>query len=451
MAETRRAANAANARVLIEITGIAAGGAGVGRLPDGRAVFVHRTAPGEVVEAEVIETKRRWARAELTQIREAVPERRSAPCPHYARCGGCTLEHLRYEAQLWAKGDIVAEALRRIGDIDVAPPIVVPSPDEFRYRNRVSFTLLRLGGGRVVAGFHELNRPDRIVDITEACLLPEAPLAAAWGRLRGAWGEDAHRLPSGRRLRLTLRASIGGAVALVTEGGYARGRPDELLERIPGLSAIWHRRAGQAEPMLLAGTEALPEVWGEEQLELAGAVFLQVNRGAADLLRSYVIERAGDVTGRRVVDAYCGVGLFARRLARLAGSRADVLGIEVDERAVAIGREGAPEGVRFVADRVEARLPAALPANLVIVNPPRAGLDPAVPEALNAKPPERLLYVSCDPATLARDAARLTRFRLHSLRCFDLFPQTAHVETVAELIAAPESRPRGAPTIPCHG
>lgn len=428
-----RAQRSRRHEVVVEITGIAAGGAGVGRLPDGRAVFVQRTAPGEVVEVRVVEEKRRWARAELVRIREPAPERRVAPCPHYDRCGGCTIEHLEYPAQLRAKGTIVAEALRRIGGLEaVEVPEVVPSPTEFRYRNRVSFALLRLGGGRVVAGFHELNHPGRIVDITEACLLPESPVAEVWGRLRAEWGEDARRLPSGRQLRLTLRASAAGEVTLVVEGGYAPGRPEELLERVPGLTAVWHRPGGATgELVLLAGEEALRETWKDEELTLSGAAFLQVNRGAAALLEEHVLAIAGDVAGRRIVDAYCGVGLHARRLARQG---ATVVGIEVDERAVEEARQGAPEGAEFVVGRVEEALPAALPADLVIVNPPRAGLDPAVPAALLERPPERVIYISCNPATLARDLERLSpRFRLRSSRCFDLFPQTAHVETVAEL------------------
>lgn len=418
--------------VEVEIHGIAAGGAGVGRLPDGRAIFVHRTAPGERVDVTLIEERRKWARGHLTRVLRAAPERRKAPCPHYGRCGGCTIEHLEYTAQLRSKGTIVVEALRRIGRLEVDEPEVVASPEEFRYRNRISFTLLRLGGGRVVAGFHEIERPGRIVDITEACLLPEPAIAAAWGRLRAEWGEGAHRLPSGDRLRLTLRGSTTGEIALVVEGGYAPGRPDELLARVPELTAIWHRPEGVAGRFrLLAGKEALEEVWAEESLGLSGAVFLQVNRGAAMLLEAHVLALAGDVEGRRVVDAYCGIGLHARRLARLG---AKVVGIELDDLAVEEARRAAPEGTRFIAGRVEDHLVGALPADLVILNPPRAGLDPAVPEILRERPPARVIYVSCDPATLARDLERLgPGFRIESLRCFDLFPQTAHVETVAEL------------------
>lgn len=419
----------------VRITGIAAGGAGVGRQSDGRVVFVHRTAPGDEAEVRVVESKRRWARGELVRLREAGPGRREAPCPHYDRCGGCTLEHLEYSAQLAAKSRIVADALRRIGGLELVNPEVVPSPEEFRYRNRVSFTLLRLGGGRVVAGFHEIGRPGRVVDITEACLLPEAPIAAAWGRLRAEWGHAASRLPSGDRLRLTLRASSVGEIALVVDGGYAPGRPEELLERVPELTAIWHRpERGPREFRLLAGQETLRESWADEELGLSGAVFLQVNRGAAALLEEHVTALAGDVAGRRVVDAYCGIGLHARRLARQG---AEVVGIELDELAVEEARATAPPGATFVAGRVETHLRDALPADLVILNPPRAGLDAAVPEALRADPPGRAIYISCNPATLARDLERVQPvLRVKSVRCFDLFPQTSHVETVVELRCA---------------
>jgi len=408
----------------------------VGRLPDGRAVFVHRTAPGEDVRVRVVETKRRWARAELVEVVGASPERRAAPCPHYARCGGCTLQHLRYDAQLRAKGGLVVEALRRIGGVAAPEPEVIGSPQEFRYRNRVSFMLLRSPGQPVTAGVHELRRPDRVVDITDGCLLPEAGVAGVWGRLRAEWGPQARRLPSGDRLRLTLRASESGEAVLVVEGGYARGRPEELLATVPGLASIWHRPEG-GELRLLGGAVAVVESWQGEEVALSGAAFLQVNRGAAALLEAHVLERLGDVAGVRVVDAYCGIGLNARRLAR-RGAR--VVGIELDPLAVAAARESAPPGAEIVQGAVEDRLPDLLPADVVIVNPPRGGLHPAVPEALRAAPPARLFYISCDPATLARDIGRLgPGFALAGLRCFDLFPQTAHVETVAELTCATTS------------
>lgn len=413
----------------LTIDAIAAGGAGVGRDADGRAVFVHRTAPGELVEARIGEAKPRWARARLLRVLEPSPERRSAPCRFYDRCGGCTLEHIDYPAQLAAKARIVADALRRIGGIDVPLPEVVASPLEFRYRNRVSFTLLRVQGGGVVAGFHELLRPDRVIDMDADCLLPEPAVAETWAALRRHWGRDASRLPSGTRLRLTVRATADGRATLLVEGGYGQGRAAELLALVPQLDAIWHRpRAAPA--VLLAGEARLEESWQDETLSLGGSIFLQVNRLAAKLLEEHVLALAGDVPGLRVVDAYCGVGLHARRLAR-AGAR--VAGIELDPLAVTEAERAAPEA-RFIADRVESALPALLPADLVLLNPPRAGLASDTAAALLAEPPGRIIYISCDPATLARDLKRLgPAFDVRSVRCFDLFPQTAHVESVVEL------------------
>ncbi|MEX0907929.1 MAG: TRAM domain-containing protein, partial [Gemmatimonadota bacterium] len=298
----------------LEIEAIGAGGAGVGRDADGRVVFVQRTAPGETVRATVVEHKARWARAELVSISRPAPERRDAPCRFYDRCGGCTLEHLHYPAQLAAKARIVADALSRIGGLDVAPPEVVASPTEFQYRNRVSFTLARLRDGRVLAGFHELGRPDRVLDIDETCLVPEAPVAEAWGALRRAWGRNAARLPSGDRLRLTLRGTAAGRTALLVQGGFGPGHADELLPRVPTLDAVWHQPRPELEPRLLAGQERLAESWCDEELSLGGAIFLQVNRAAAALLEEHVMAVAGDVSGSTVVDAYCGVGLHARRL-----------------------------------------------------------------------------------------------------------------------------------------
>ena len=414
----------------VTIESIAAGGEGVGRLADGRVVFAHRTAPGDLAEIAITIRKDRWARGRLVRVVEPSPDRREPPCAFYAECGGCTLEHIEYPAQLRAKSRIVADALTRIGKLDVPAPVVVPSPREHRYRNRVAFALRRLGGGRVVAGFHAIGEPDRVVDMDGRCLLPEEPIAIVWDRLRAAWGPDARLLPSGERLRLTLRASSAGVVSLLVEGGYTPGRPGELLDAVVGLASVWHRPGG-AGPELIAGAPGLPESWGDETLDLSGAAFLQVNREAAALLEEHVIERAGAVSGLRIVDAYCGVGLHARRLAR-AG--AEVVGIELDPAAVAAASRDTPPGATFLEGSVEAAIPGLLPADLVIVNPPRTGLAPEVPEALRAEPPTRVIYISCNPATLARDLQRLgDGFEIESVQCFDLFPQTAHVETVVAL------------------
>src|SRR5690606_4625021 len=151
-------------------------------------VFVHRTAPGERVTYRLREARQRWARGTLVRVLDAAPERRAAPCRFYDRCGGCTLEHLAYPAQLPATASIVSGALARLGGLAVAPPPVGPAPRQCRYRHRVPFTLVRLRDGRVLAGFHELNRPERVLDIDETCMMPESAVAGTWGAIRRHWG-----------------------------------------------------------------------------------------------------------------------------------------------------------------------------------------------------------------------------------------------------------------------
>jgi 23S rRNA (uracil1939-C5)-methyltransferase len=417
----------------IEVTGVTSEGAGVGRLPDGRAVFVHRTAPGDRARVEVTRVTPRWGRARLLERLEAGPDGREAPCPYYAKCGGCTLQHLEYPAQVAWKERIVLDALSRIGGRDSLPaPVLHPSPLETGYRNRMGFTLRRGREGSVVAGFRRIEQPERVLDVDGRCLLPEAPVARAWEGLRAAWGPGARRLPTGPELRLTLRATAAGEVLLLIEGGRGRGDPDSLLERVPELRAIWGSSgAPGSAPRLLAGVPHLEERWLGEDIELHPRSFLQVNRGAAEILHREVLRTLGPVGGLRLVDAYCGFGTYARRAAR---EGATAVGIETDPGAVAAAAARPEAGFELLQGRVEERLEEALPADRVILNPPRAGVAPGVMEKLAASGPDRIVYVSCDPATLARDLGRLgPDFRVARIQVFDLFPQTARVETVLTL------------------
>ncbi|UCC82724.1 MAG: class I SAM-dependent RNA methyltransferase [Gemmatimonadota bacterium] len=408
-----------------------AGGHGLARRPNRPVVFVPRTAPGERVEVEYVEERRQWARARPLRVVEASPERRQATCPYFDVCGGCQLQHLHYEAQLSAKSGIIADALRRLGGQQVERPEVVPALSEFEYRNRVTFRLKRTRAG-VVAGFHAFEDPRKIIDV-ERCPLAELAVNRAWQGLRAAWGPEAQRLPPARELRLTLRASTDGEVGLAIEGADGRGEPEYLIEQIEDLAAIW-----SLGPDGLIdwheGPAELPDRWGGHELLLAGKAFVQVNRAVAAQLDAYVIEGCGDITGARVVDAYCGFGLRAIELA-IAGAR--VSAMDSDDYAITAAQGLAVESaaeVRFIPGDVEERLPRELPADLVILNPPRRGISVTVVESLLAEPPAAIVYVSCDPATLARDLADLSlSFELVACRGFDMFPQTAHVETVATL------------------
>ena len=414
----------------VQIRALSSDGAGVGNLADGRVVFVPRTAPGDEVRVRITNGKPRWARGQLRGLLVPSPDRVSPSCPYYEECGGCTLQHIAYAQQLHWKGDTVREALKRISHVDIALPAVVPSPNERNYRSRVTFTLVRLPGGRVVAGFHHLGVPHRIVDVDEGCILPEPAVASVWTDLRRAWGEGARRLPAGRKLRLTLRA-VDEGVILVVEGGRGPGRPDILLREVEGLVAVWAvgpRGGGK----LLAGLTHVHDTRLGETVRTAPTTFLQVNRVAGEALHRWVVEQGAVTPGEKVVDAYCGVGLYGRDLARLG---AHVLGIERDSKAARAASRDSPEGFTVWAGAVEDRMAEALPADLVVLNPPRIGIDAEVTETLLAAGPPRLIYVSCAPATLARDVGRLSSsYEVVDVRAFDLFPQTAHVEVVVVLV-----------------
>ena len=413
----------------VRIRGLSSDGAGVGNLADGRVVFVQRTAPGDEVRVRVTRGKPRWARAQLRELCVPSPDRVSPACPYYEECGGCTLQHMAYPQQLHWKGDAVGAALRRISHLDVERPEVVPSPQERGYRSRVTFTLMRLQGGRVVAGFHHLGVPHRIVDVEEGCILPEPAVASVWTGLRRAWGEGARRLPAGKKLRLTLRA-VDEGVILVVEGGRGPGRPDILLREVEGLVAVWAGRP-KGGGKLLAGLTHVHDTRFGKTVQTGPTSFLQVNREASEALHRWVVEQGGLTSGAKAVDAYCGVGLYGRDLASCG---ADVLGIERDEEAAKAAARDAPESFTVWMGAVEDRLPEALPADLVVLNPPRSGVEARVTDVLRAVGPPRLIYVSCDPATLARDIGRLSSsYQIVDVRAFDLFPQTAHVEVVVVL------------------
>lgn len=430
----------------ISITGIASSGAGVGRAPDGRVVFVHRTAPEDEVRVALTESRARWHRGRVLEIVTPGTKRVSPSCAHFQRCGGCTLQHVSAEAQRTARISWVREALVRIGKFAQLPEMTFhPTPTALGYRNRATITLRRLGVGprggtaRVIAGFHQLDRPGHLIDLgavpekDPGCLLLEPSLRALWARLRAGWGPDARSLPAGDSLRLTLRILADGRGLLLIEGGHGRGRPEELLHAVAGLEAIWHRPAPGMPPRLLAGSDHLEENWMGESFPIRPGAFLQVNRRGAALLHHVVMDALDVREGESVVDAYCGMGFYGRAVTRRG---ATVVGLELDPEAVAMGESQPLEGLMLRAGAVEDLISDHLPANRVILNPPRGGVASGVVDALLASPPQRVVYVSCDPATLARDLGRLApSFVLRQIQLVDLFPQTAHVETVVTLDA----------------
>lgn len=414
---------------LVELTveEIAAGGDGVARLDSGRVVFVPRTAPGDEVIAELTENRARWARGRVVAWRGLGEGRVTPECPVYDECGGCRMQHLRADLQCSALARGVSQTLARIGGREVRVEPLEPSDRRYGYRNRVTFTLRRTDEG-VVAGYHRLRGP-RLVDVA-SCPLAEAPIREAWSALREGWGERAARLPQGRELRITLRASARGDVGLLVEGGSAAGEPDRLLGAVPGLRSYWWAPgAGPREH--LGGAAELTDVWEGRELQLRPRAFLQVNRAVAAGLEEHLDEELGPVQGRTVLDLYAGVGTRALRWTA-AGAR--VVAVEAEPDAVetgrdVAGREGLDLDLRLAS--VEESLAERPEADVIVVNPPRAGLHEEVSARLARARADVLVYVSCDAATLARDLRRLgDGWRPRYARLFDAFPQTGHVETV---------------------
>ena len=407
----------------VAITSIAAGGDGVGRA-DGRVLFVPRTAPGDVVDvAFSADPSARFAHAQLVRLVERGPARVAAECPHYDAdaCGGCQLQHLAYDAQLDAKATIIADAFARIARRPLAAiPRVRPSPSPWRYRRKLSLHLRRTGD-QAIAGLHPHHDPAAVFPLVD-CRIASVAINAACREIVAA----SRALPSADGLRLTVREAEGGAT-LVVEGGRAWHEPAALLDHAPSLVAIWWQPQ-EGVRRLVADRRPADE---------PGASFLQVNAAMARELHAHVVALVMAHAPATVVDAYAGAGDTALALAAL-GVR--VTAIELDPEAARYCAVRLPAGSRAVAARVEAELPRAVPADAVVVNPPRDGLPSTVTGALDAEHARArtVVYVSCNPATLARDVARLPHWRVASCAAFDMFPQTAHVETVCELV--PEGR-----------
>ena len=342
--------------VELDIHDVAFGGAGVGRV-NGKIVFVPLTVDGERIEAELIEHRSGFDRAQLKEIVLRSPHRVEAVCPYFGRCGGCDYQHISYDHQLELKRAQVKQLLERIGrisDVEVSPTL--PCAHPYAFRNRIT---VHAKQGKI--GFFEKNSRN-VVDI-EYCAIATSPVN------------------------------------------------EELKElRLKGL------RDGQHRTLRGGGVPR---------------TFTQTNEFIGRELTEYL---AGVVTGEVLVDAYCGSGFFGHAL---ADQFRNVIGLDWSEPAIAAAREAANPNEEYICGDVTLFIESVLERNhpdAVILDPSSVGVEERVTDALIAKPPNRLIYVSCNPATLARDLSRLKkRFRVTAIQPFDMFPQTAEIEAVAVL------------------
>ncbi|MGH7429182.1 MAG: 23S rRNA (uracil(1939)-C(5))-methyltransferase RlmD [Candidatus Methylomirabilaceae bacterium] len=438
--------------ITVTIDRMAYGGRGVAR-SNGLVVFVSGAAPGDVIRARVGRVRRSYAEADGVAVETASAERVAPRCPHFGPCGGCIWQHLAYPAQAQAKEAIVRESLAHLGGMReaVVRPIV-QAPDPWYYRNKMEFSFHPAG----TLGLHERGAWNRIVPI-EVCFLQSEESVSLVRAVR-AFARSAALAPydpqthTGFLRSLMIRegrATGDRLVGLVTgEGPFpqAPGFIAAVRAAAPVTGVVRGIAPGasdgapitRVEP--LDGRPHLDDVVSGLRFRIGLETFFQTNTAQATRMVEYVTERAGPLDDRTVIDLYCGVGTFSLALAR-AGAR--VAGVELLQASVEAARENARlnglDTPRFTSGDARVVLPALVdevgPPEVLVLDPPRAGAGGRVMRKIGRSGARRVIYVSCNPTTLAPDLGELAPFgyRLIDVQPFDLFPQTYHVEAVAVL------------------
>jgi len=439
----------------LHVDSLAYGGNGVARL-DGFVVFVRRGLPGDTVRARVTRVKRGFAEALAEEVLVPSPDRVEAPCPHFGRCGGCRFQDYAYERQLAAKEAQVRDALVRLGGF-ADPPLerIVPATSQYHYRNKLEYSFTRTADGPAL-GFHRAGRWDEVLPV-DVCLLTTdvgnriRDAVQAWAREEKLEAYD-QAAQTGYLRHLVLREGRNTGqmlVQLVTAKGrkFEQEYLVEVLRRFPEVRSIhWAVNDTPAEVTTLPTTL----LWGEDAIEeeilglrfrVRPNAFLQTNTEMAEALYGITRSFAGLTGGETVYDLYCGTGTIGLALAPQALT---VWGVEISEESVACAIENAElngiTNAAFFAGNVslaleELRERAGQP-DVVVVDPPRAGLAGKALRRMAALEAPRIVYVSCNPTTLASDLALLRdEFGYALLRCrpVDMFPHTPHIESVSLL------------------
>ncbi len=440
---------ARNDEITLPISSLGSEGQGIGR-HEGMSVFVPFALPGENAKVHIIKTAKNYAVGKLVELMEESPERTEPRCPSFGRCGGCTLLHMAYPAQLQYKKTLVENAICRIGGVKnphVLPVIGMEEP--FRYRNKASFPFARVEN-QVCFGFYA-PRSHRLIPIGDCFIEREELVSVA--RAVQCYAEEndvsayEETAGSGCLRHVVARVTTGGELMAVI---VTKGRPkklerlvETLRERCPGLVSIVLNR-NDADTNAIFGAE-FETLWGQDTVterlcgftfHVSAASFLQVNPVQTEKLYETVEAFLPQQGVETACDLYCGAGTISMIISRHANH---VIGIENGKEAVEDAkRNAARNGVgnaRFLAEDAAVALPRLIKEGMrpqvIVADPPRKGMDPAVIEAILASGAPRLIYVSCDPATLARDVKLLTQggYRLEQAQPVDMFPQPAHVET----------------------
>jgi 23S rRNA (uracil1939-C5)-methyltransferase len=439
----------------VEITRLAYGGDGIGRLESGRAVFVPRTAPGDVARVTLTQVAERFARAELAELETPSPDRVKPHCMYAGACGGCPWQHIAYPAQLRWKRQAVVDALVRTGhmDAEAVEALVAPcegSKRQWNYRNKVEFEVTSVpvnGEDRLALGLHAAGSDD-VVPVASCELLPKKLVKAPkslTGALRFASQGDLTGLDI-ERVGIRVSVETGNReIALWTKpSAFPRQRVAKIVtDAVHASSVVRVLMKDKAKTRKVAGVETLSgsgmwfEQIGDERMHVTAPSFFQVNTAQAAKLVELVLAGLAPTEDDVVFDLYCGAGTFTLPLARRA---AEVVAIESygsSTKDLMRNLDDAGLYAEVICDDVARVLPELGDADLAVVDPPRAGLSNEACEAIMGLHVRKLAYVSCDPQTLARDLAKLAGkngpYTIESVTPVDLFPQTYHVETVVIL------------------
>src|SRR5829696_1728076 len=436
--------------VELQVDSLAYGGNGVARL-DGFVVFVRRGLPGDRVRARVTKVKRGFADALAVEVLEPSPHRVEAPCTHYPACGGCRFQDLAYDVQVAAKEEQVRDALKRIGGITDAPlEPILPAASQFFYRNKLEYSFTQTPSGPAL-GFHKAGRWDEVLEIEKCWLTTDLGNAIRnavrdWARAEHLEAYDqAHQTGYLRHLVVREGRNTGQVLVMLVTARGERFERDELvdtLRRFPEVRSIhWAVNESPAEVTnlpseLLWGDEAIEEELLGLRFRIRPNAFLQTNTRVAERLYELARDAAALTGDETVYDLYCGTGTIGLTLARDALT---VWGVEVKEESVACAIENAElngiANAAFYAGEVgrslEELAERAGPPDVVVVDPPRAGLSGKTVRRIGRLEPKRIVYVSCNPTTLAgnvKDFARDWGFELQRVTPVDMFPHTPHVE-----------------------
>lgn len=444
-----------NDRQTVYIEDLTHDGNGVAKI-DGYPLFIQGALPGETAEIHVMKTLKNYGFAKVVNILEKSPDRVEAPCVYFSQCGGCQLQHLSYEGQLKWKQNMVANVMKRLGKIDAPVHPVKGMEEPWHYRNKSQIPFAQNESGQMVAGFYK-TKSHSIVDM-ERCLIQTGEADVVMADLKREleilglrpYDEKSHQGMLRHVVVRKGRATGEVMVVLVTKSKkfpQASAVIEKIRALIPNVTSIVQNVNGEKTNVIfgndtftLWGKDTIEDTIGNVRFEISARSFYQVNPVQTEVLYKQALDYAQLTGDERVIDAYCGIGSISLFLAQKAGH---VMGVEIVEQAIEDAKRNAAlngfTNTYFEAGPAEEVIPRwykeGKEADVLVVDPPRKGCDEALLSTIIEQKPKRVVYVSCNPATLARDLRILEDggYKTQEVQPVDMFPHTTHCEAVAWL------------------